>query len=53
VETLEVLENRKLNIDVKESLGISHSYNENNTLEIYITDGTDKVLILDSELLLK
>ncbi|CAD8058913.1 unnamed protein product [Paramecium primaurelia] len=53
VETLEVLENRKLNIDFQESLGISHSYKENNTLEIYITNGTDKVLILDQELVLK
>ncbi|CAK93264.1 unnamed protein product (macronuclear) [Paramecium tetraurelia] len=52
-ETLEVLESRKLNLDVNESLGISHSYDEDDTLEIYITNGTDKVLILDSELLLK
>ncbi|CAD8068350.1 unnamed protein product [Paramecium sonneborni] len=53
IETLEELENRKLNLDIKESRGISHSYNKNNTLEIYITDGTDKIFILDSDLLLK
>ncbi|CAD8148808.1 unnamed protein product [Paramecium octaurelia] len=52
-ETLEVLENRRLKIEVNESLGISHSYDKDDTLEIYITNGTDKVLILDSEFLLK
>ena len=52
VETLEDIENKKLNLDLdlKESLGISHSYYNNDTLEIYITNGTDKVLILDSNL---